>query len=187
MSNLLSHMSAKTIQATLHGKKVVIQVAKTFGLANYATNSQIERLEAKFQRKSDYFIDCDASSFDEYLAQKVYKMPQDYLGHHDEHDLKNMQVIGVIFGKKRGLRVETDLEVVETVRRENVARGMLDGAIYWGAKLDANLNPIGEPIGRDVKKYRDYLANLDKENHGVMKTHGYELDVCVNRVRELLI
>ncbi|WP_210499640.1 hypothetical protein [Vibrio crassostreae] len=173
MSNVLSRMSAKTFRATLGNQKVTIQVATSYGLANYVSDEQLEKIEERFTKKADYFISANEVN----AGFTVYKMSEGYKGHHDEYAEEDYEVVGTLMGKPRSFRIETDLKEVERVRRQYQVVKMEKGQYTVGAPIDAEGNVVGEPIGNDVSKLKDSWAEKDATDGAGMHCRGHGLYV----------
>ena len=173
MSNVLSRMSAKTFRATLGNTKVTIQVATSFGLANYVKDDQLEKIELGFSKKADYLI----SANEVHAGFVVYKMPEGYKGYHDEYAEEDFEIVGTLMGKPRSFRIETDLKEVERVRRQYKVLKMEKGLYTVGAPIDSEGNTVGEPIGQDVEKLKASWAEKDAVDGAGMHCRGHGLHV----------
>lgn len=171
MSNTVFHITSKKFKSTLFGEKIDIYLSDFFAMKHELTINQKKYLENKFKNKEKnlekgfiYFIEnFNSSSKREGLV--VYKVNCSFKGYYDEYEQYDLEVIGTLTGTSRNYKIETDLILIEKMRRMNEYKKMINGKLFI------------EPFGYDHIGYRLHLNAKDKKNPSgfYCRGHGYSL------------
>jgi hypothetical protein len=179
MSNTINGIfNSRHITAKLLDQNVRIGLSKFICMSNdcIAWDSSSSRASAKVSRcvtmferakeKPLYFITCkDIKSLNDNVGRRVYNMPENFSGVHDEYDVENMTVAGTLCKNGRKWVLETNLETVELMRRETEYEKMNSNnpPTYFGETPEEKRNAF---------TYRSHLFKKDQEN-GSMITRGH--------------
>ena len=99
----------------------------------------------------------------------VLKSNGSFDGVTNDSDLTGLDPVGILFLDGKKLYVETNLELIERIRREEEIQGIKSGRRHIGFEGVVDGDYEGNAI-----RYEAYLANLDAEK-GQMVTRGFYL------------
>jgi len=183
MSNTMTAISAKTFRAVINGKKVDVHYCRFVAMANdiydtlrygdhnRATNlyeraiSGYERMikEPKYMMPYPYYP-CESN---DWKGSAIYEVPEDFNGTFDEYDQEKFNVIGTLVEDGNKKKIETDLVLIEKIRRTKEVEKIKNGSsIIYFTKNEA-----------DLKKPEKYLKHLEEkdEKNGEFVTRGHGL------------
>ncbi len=160
MSNTYSKfVMSKPTSATLNGK--VISIFHQSPIQK--TEAAWKRAEAHIQlstKKLEYGICVWVDLSIERHGARVVKIPSDHTGVSDEIDDQKLEPVGTLLKKGKRWYVETDLNTIEIMRREQEVQKMKEGRLS-----------IGE-FGHDYAAYAKELSQQDMKA-GKMITRGH--------------
>lgn len=135
--------------------------------------SKIEEAKLNFNSKGDkpqYFVDLPSDAkLEDKNRSVVYKAKDTFSGVTDDNNFEGLEPFGVILCDGRRCFVETDLERIEQIRRNEEIEGMKKGLVHIG--FDCVVD--GDCDG-NAERYKSYLSKRDSEK-GFMVTRGYNL------------
>jgi len=151
----------KPTNATLLGEKIQIfhqvPIAKTRAAADKARQSF-----AASNKAPKYAICRWVNESMDKLGSAVVELPHHYNGVSSELDDEEMKQIGTLLKRSGAWYVETNLEIIELIRRD-----------LEFAKMKAKTMYKGE-FGADYNRYMEHLNKQDKKA-GRIVTRGYSL------------
>lgn len=184
MSNTITVVTAKTFKAVLNGDKIDVNYCRFVAMANdvydtlrYNENNRSTSLYKraingykKIVNKPKYFM---AYPYDgkDWEGAVVYKTPEimrndDFDGTFDDYDLEDVEIIGTLIKEGNKKVIETDLIVIEKIRRSKEAENIESGraTIYFTDNEDDLRNPA---------KYIEHLEERDnREGKFITRGHG---------------
>lgn len=170
MSNSIYGIIKKSLKPTLNGEKVEVRVATFITMSKSVWEDdwelQVERRDRRYAKTTPakYFID-EVDDVADQTGNVVYIVPDGYTGHHDEYDVDDMVQLGTLLKKGARYYIETDLIVIEGMRREDEVRRMKE-----------NRMSVGE-YGTDHVAYMNHLKDIDtqSETGHYTRRHGLEM------------
>lgn len=181
MSNTYSGITARKFSAVMGDEKISIGITTFVCMANdYIDGSSwggsMERARAKVERRADkyaamedkplYILSSHSDKLQEHIGSRVYKVPENFNGTHDEYDLDDYEEAGTLLKVNNRWVVETDLVKIEMMRRELDFEKMKNGfmSLVFTDSQEDNNNPV---------KYKAYLEAKDaKAGHIITHGHG---------------
>ncbi len=125
---------------------------------------------ANTEDKPQYFVNLpsDAKAADRERTV-VLKSTESFNGVTDDSNFEGLEAFGTILRDGNKYYIETDLELIERIRRDEEIQGIKSGRRHIGFEGVVD----GDYEGNAVR-YESYLANLDAEK-GQMVTRGFYL------------
>ena len=135
--------------------------------------NKVEEAKFNFNSKADkpqYFVDLPSDAkLEDKNRSVVYKSKDTFSGVTDDSNFEALEPFGVILCYGRKCFVETDLERIEQIRRNEEIEGIKKGLVHIG--FDGVVD--GDYEG-NAERYKNHLSRMDAEK-GCMVTRGYYL------------
>jgi len=158
-----SYFTAPSTSATLNGKRIAISHQVPLNDSPTSVESaQLRYIQRKI--KTQYGMARWLSSAEEKHGAKIFRLPDDFMGVSNEIEDEDFDVVGTLIKQGKSWTVETDLEKIETLRRQCQERLIESGklTIYHG-------------FSNDVAGYRQWCKAED-EKAGKLATRGHGID-----------
>lgn len=174
MSVSIYGVTGKSVKAVLLGEKVDVRLGRFVCMDNGFFESDkkkrfIRKAESNYMRSrpAKYFVDDVQGDASGISGSVVYEIPEGYSGVHRDYEIENFKEIGTLLSEDLGngkiaYRIETDLNTVEQLRREQEFQQMEAGLMFKGKH------------GNDVESYKEALKAKDEGSPTGMFTrqHG---------------
>jgi predicted RNA-binding protein YlxR (DUF448 family) len=152
---------SKPVNATLNGK--TIQIFHQSPIKNNKVAwRKAENDIARSSKSLEYGICRWIDESSEREGAKVVKIPEGHSGVMTEIQEEELEAVGTLLKKGRGWYVETDVQIIEILRRQKEVTRMKNKTLFI------------DEFGNDHIKYSEYLSQKD-EKEGKMVTRGHGL------------